>query len=223
MYEIKSVGGETKDVDVKNGVITGYFASFDNVDSDGDFFVKGAFSKTIGENQKRIYHLLQHDPSKPLGVPQVIKEDSNGLYFETKFSKEQMQVSYIKDTLNLYASGVFKEHSVGFRTIKSNREDKGRKITEVQLWEGSTVTWGANENTPFLGFKSMDDAKMIEKKLKGILNIANLSDESYYLAEIALKQLVSMVKEPSEPSKDTQQVDTHNSLIEFYKSIKINN
>lgn len=220
MYEIKSNGGSIKDIDIKNGIITGYFASFDNVDSVGDFFTKGAFNKTLKENSKRIYHLLQHDPSKPLGVPNVLSEDTKGLYFETHLSKEQLEVSYIKDSLMLYASGVFKEHSVGFRTIKADNENKGRNIKEVQLWEGSTVTWGANENTPFMGFKSKDDVNEIEKKLKSILKISQLSDETYYLAEIALKQLVSMVEPKQhspEPSKNTQEAE----LKQFINLIKI--
>lgn len=220
MYEIKSIGGTTVDVDIKNGIITGYFASFDNLDSDGDFFTKGAFNKTLKENNKRIYHLLQHDPSKPMGVPNVLNEDSKGLYFETRLTPEQLKVSYIHDSMMLYASGVFKEHSVGFRTIKADNEDKGRNIKEVQLWEGSTVTWGANENTPFMGFKSKDDVNEIEKKLKSILKISQLSDDTYYLAEIALKQLISMVEpnnHSSEPLENTQEIQ----LKQFINLIKI--
>ncbi len=44
IYNYKSFNLEVKDVDTKQGVVTGYFSAFGNVDSDGDiiknFFVK---------------------------------------------------------------------------------------------------------------------------------------------------------------------------------------
>ena len=38
-----------KDADVKLGIVTGYLASFNNLDSDNDIILPGAFTKTIAE------------------------------------------------------------------------------------------------------------------------------------------------------------------------------
>jgi phage head maturation protease len=59
-YSIKGA-----DIDASKGIVTGYFAAFNNKDSDGDIIVKGAFAKTIKErgpqsSKPRIKHLLDH-------------------------------------------------------------------------------------------------------------------------------------------------------------------
>lgn len=202
MFQVK-INGTLKDVDTKSGIITGYFAAFDNIDSDGDVFVKGAFKKTIKERgpsgANRIMHLLQHDTWRPLGRPKVLREDSKGLYFETEISK----TSYGEDAVKLYADGVFNEHSVGFNTINSEYlDEKGyNEIREVKLWEGSTVTWGANSQTPFTGFKQEDLVKRIGMLQKALRN-GTYTDNTFELLEIELEQIKSHL-EPgnhSEPS-----------------------
>ena len=46
MLLYKNLNQGISDVDVKKGIVTGYFSSFDNMDSDGDVIRKGAFTKT---------------------------------------------------------------------------------------------------------------------------------------------------------------------------------
>src|SRR4051812_12908348 len=109
-----SVSGVIKDVDVKTGTITGYFSIFGNVDSDGDMIMPGAFKRTLQNNYKRLKHLNQHRSYEPLAATKnerlSIKEDQQGLYFESVIS----QTSYGKDTILLYQDGVLDEHSIGY-------------------------------------------------------------------------------------------------------------
>jgi len=49
-YKTDSISATIKDVDGKQGIVSGYFNSFNNVDSDGDIIRPGAFTKTIAEN-----------------------------------------------------------------------------------------------------------------------------------------------------------------------------
>lgn len=218
-YEFKALTSEIKDVDVKNGIVTGYYSAFGNIDSYKDMVVRGAYAKTIAERGPKgtneILHLLQHDASKPIGKPQVLKEDSFGLYFETKIVGTTIGI----DTLKLYEGGVYNQHSVGYRVIKStyvenplDPDDYHFELNELKLYEGSTVAWGANPNTPFLDFKceTRDDAfKMIDSKLDTItkaLRIPGLSDESYHALEIQSAQIKSLYRQidslviKSEPS-----------------------
>lgn len=159
-----------KDIDEKQGKITGYFSIFGNVDSDGDMIMPGAFKKSLAEGgMKRFKHLYQHDTWKPLSGTKngnlVVKEDNTGLYFESTVS----QTSWGRDTIKLYADGVVDEHSVGFQTIRSNEKDKYRELVELKGWEGSTVTWGANSMAQVTSVKSTDDVNLLSKKMESVL------------------------------------------------------
>jgi len=209
-YQYKGIPAQVKDIDVKNGIVTGYFSQFGEVDSDGDMIVKGAFSKSIMENgpesqKQRIVHLYQHDVSKPLGKPYMLKEDDYGLYFESKI----VETSYGQDVLKLYEAGVINEHSIGFVTVKGQPKEGYMEIQEVKLFEGSTVTFGANENTPFTGFKNMDKESATEqvRRLTKAVRNGTFTDETFHLLEIQLKQLeqfiIDSLYQTPEPSQDT--------------------
>ena len=124
-------------------------------------------------------------------------------------------VSYSDDAVKLYEAGILNQHSIGFITVKSHydEEEKARVLTELKLFEGSNVTFGANPNTPFSGFKSMTPIKANDqvKRIVKMLRNGSLRDETFELLEIALKQLQKNMFElgkkslkDNEPSKDTQ-------------------
>lgn len=180
--------GTIKDIDVRKRLVSGYFSAFGNIDHDNDIIEKGAFAKSINERFEKIMYLQQHDWSKPLGRPTVLKEDDFGLYFEA----EIINTSYGEDQLKLYEAGIVKEHSIGFQTVKSdyNSESQIRTIKEVKLYEGSAVTLGANSNTPFLGFKSeLKEINEQSNKIIKMLKDGNVTDDTFMQLEFALKML----------------------------------
>lgn len=206
-----SIEATVKDVDVKTGIVTGYFAAFNNVDSHYDKIMPGAFRKTIAERgpsgSNQIKHLLEHDLEKPLGAIITLREDANGLYFESQFTTG---VKRVDDTLRFYDAGVYKEHSIGYRTIKYNfvenpddPEDFYFELTEIKLWEGSTVLWAANDKTPFTGFKSAFKTReealdSIDKKMEKVMSaikVGGLSDETYSSLEIELAKIKSLYRQ----------------------------
>lgn len=217
MLEFKDVGGSIKDVDTKNRVVTGYLSKFGNKDFDGDIIEKGAFAKSVAERRDQIFFLNQHNWKQPHGKFSVLKEDSNGLYFE---SEPLIDTSYSSDAIKLYAAGIIKEHSIGFQTIKDEMKGADRIIKEVKLYEGSNVTLGANSQTPFTGFKSSlkdveDQTKLIYKAIRN----GDFTDDTFNLLEYALKQLQKQAyelgkKALKEPSKDTQ-IEPLSILKEF--------
>jgi len=236
LIDYKNNTSSVKDVDIKKGIVTGYLSDFDTKDYDNDIIVKGAYTKSITERKNDIFFLNQHNWSQPHGKFNVLQEDSKGLYFE---SMPLINTSYSQDTLKLYEAGIIKEHSVGFITIKDEYDTKenARIIKEIKLLEGSNVTLGANPNTPFTGFKSMtltetnDQVKRIVKMLRN----GTLTDETFTLLEIALKQLQKQAynlgvksldkKEPLkdtpltvEPNiEDTKTIETINNFINTLK------
>ncbi len=226
--QYKNYNASISDLDVKNGVITGYFSEFGSPDYDGDIMERGCFKKSIAERgpngKNEIKFLWQHDSWKPLGPIQVLKEDSKGLYFEAKIS----DTTYGLDALKLYRDGVINQHSIGFQTIKSIEEQISEdkevtRITEVKLWEGSAVTWGANPNTPFNGFKGMgikekeDRIKLLVKTIRG----GDLTDETYSLIEYEILKLTSSVNETKEAVNSTSIETNPNTISEFRKLLNL--
>ncbi len=168
--QYKSITGKVKDVDEQKRIVTGFFTSTGTLDSDGDIFAEGAFKKTIKEQgpngKNRIWHLWQHDTFSPINKPYKLEETKEGTYFETYFPKH----SIADVAFSLYANGASPEHSVGFYTLDESVEKNARIIKQVKMLEGSTVLWGANENTPFTGLKAEDAADridLLEKIFKG--------------------------------------------------------
>jgi len=159
--EYKSIPVEVKDLDIKEGIVSGYWAAFSNWDDGGDMIEQGAFKKTIKERgpdakQPRVKFLFNHDRDQILGVPQVLREDDKGLYFEAKIVPTTLGM----DMLKLYEAGVITEHSIGYDAITVKYDESqvtpwgpGRILKELRLWDGSAVTWGMNSQTPTLGVK----------------------------------------------------------------------
>lgn len=232
---IESLPLTIKDVDGKKGVVTGYFANFNTIDSDGDVIKPGAFVKTIAETgplsrKPRIKHILNHNPSQPLGVLQELKEDGYGLYYESKVGSHNLGQDFIK----MIDSGLITEHSIGYRTIKFNQlkpwaewkeGEAMRELTELRLWEGSSLTaWGANMNTPLTGMKSEQKADAMAKRMdlliKALRN-GDFTDEGFDLLEIELKQIqqafIDLTHKVDQPSvKDTAEpspVDTQPIVV----------
>ena len=103
LFNVKTevLSAEIMDLNVKQGIVTGYFSKFNNVDADGDIIRPGAFTKTIKENGPesslpRIKHLLNHDPSLPLGVLTSLKEDGYGLLYESQVGSHELGEDFIK-------------------------------------------------------------------------------------------------------------------------------
>lgn len=227
-YDIKMNGGLLDDVKTEQSgrtTITGYFASFGNVDADRDMVQRGAAKKSIQESGSRVRHLLQHNAYKPMAKP-MIEEDENGVRFESVIDQNQMKVQYISDTVNLYKSGVYDEHSFGFITDKSYYDEdmQANIITELKFIEGSTVTWGANSQTPFTGFKSMtttEQLSTLDKRIDKIckaLRTGGLSDEMYIQLEIELQQIKSLIHKQKPFDKGTS--DTIEPIVKSIQSFR---
>ena len=208
-YSIKSIDADIKDIDTVKGVVTGYFSSFGNVDSDGDMILPGAFKKTLQENgpesiKQRILHLYQHDATRPVAKPSVLKEDMKGLYFESTIAKTRDGL----DLLEMYEKGIIDEHSIGFRTVKEQKKDNHNELIELKLWEGSSVTWGANPETPFMGMKSLTPQQAFNKLdlyIKAIRS-NNLSEDGAIQLELMFNQIKNYIHSllpPTEPVKST--------------------
>lgn len=221
-----------KDVDGKKGIVTGYFAAFNNVDADGDVIRKGAFERTIRENgpksaKPRIKHLMNHNTSEPLGLLLEMKEDDKGLYYESKLGTHSLGQDFVK----MVESGLITEHSIGYRVIKRNQlqdyegymKNPGRgwfELVELKMFEGSSLTaWGANPNTPITGMKTELQVQNVNNRIdllcKALRN-GTFTDETFDLLEIELRQLqqfnIDLLTQTTETAKASQPVETQKAI-----------
>ncbi len=164
-----------KDMDMKEGIVTGYAASFGTLDSDRDIIMQGAFSKTIKEQgpkstQPRIKHLLNHNTSQPIGNPLSLMEDANGLLYESKIGTNAIAVDFLK----MVDSGLITEHSIGYSIVRKTTinpdadwKEQKTQLHELKLFEFSSLTaWGANQYTPLIGVKSL---KSVEDRIANLI------------------------------------------------------
>lgn len=123
-------------------MVEGYASLFGLADQGGDIVQKGAYaaslSRLAGRGEK-VRMLWQHDPAQPIGVWDEVREDANGLWVKGRILTE---VEKGREAAALLQAGAIDGLSIGYRTVKANRDDKGRRLlAELELWEVSLVTF----------------------------------------------------------------------------------
>jgi hypothetical protein len=167
---------------------------------------------------------------QPLGKLTTLKEDSIGLYYESKIGTHLIG----QDFLKMAESGLVTEHSIGFRTLDDKKSQEGNEIIHVQLYEGSSLTgWGSNENTPLTGMKALTNETLIErlKSFEQFIRKTTATDESIELCILHIKQLYAELQNKSgelaqavdlpatkaEVKDNTQFINNINTIFELWK------
>lgn len=199
---IDTVMDSVLDVDTEKRTVKAVWSRMGNIDLDMDIMAAGCFNRTISQRgpsgKNQIWSLVDHNPSikSALGKPSELYVEGDMLIAVTKIVETEIG----EDVIKLYNEGVINEHSVGFKTINSTMDDKSgvRTITEVMLYEGSAVLWGANPETPTLGMKSehKNDPQTLVKrleKLQAAFKNGLFTDETFSLMEIEIKQIQAQI------------------------------
>jgi len=130
----------------EDGEFEGYLSTFGNVDRGMDMVMPGAFRRTLKERKLSSIKLLRdHDTRKVIGKWLSMDEDDRGLKVRGKLFAGTVQLA--TETLALMREGALDAMSIGYRTIKAQwDEEQGvRKLLDLDLWEGSIVTFPMNE------------------------------------------------------------------------------
>lgn len=229
---------KVKDVDYKGRTVIIYPSAFNDKDSDGDVILPGAFKKTISENgpdsrQPRIKHLRQHITSELVGKPKVMQEDSKGLLVHSLIANTTLG----NDVLKLYELDLY-EHSIGFQIPqgKTRKEGSTNYISEIKLFEYSSVTWGAQADTPLVGIKSLSKDDQLAslgtriERLSKAFSRGTFTDELFGLLDIEIKQLQQaysdIVNPPSQlrfpvGAQDSDNAEAIYLLNVFKKALRI--
>ena len=203
-FEVKNVLDSVKDVDTVSRKVKVVISRMGNKDLDGDIIQPGAFTKTISERgpggSNLIWHLTDHKPDlkSAIGKFSEIYTENDTLVGITNIPN----TTWGNDVMEFYKSGMINQHSIGFRTIKEEQVNKGEdsynSITEIMLYEGSAVLWGANPLTPTLSVgKSATkedlntEFEQLQKEWSLLLKSVksgNFTDETFELIEVRINQ-----------------------------------
>ncbi|NHB77950.1 HK97 family phage prohead protease [Rhodobacter calidifons] len=123
-------------------LVEGYASLFGKTDQGGDIVQKGAYAaslKRLAARGGRVKMLWQHDPGQPIGVWDEVREDATGLWVKGRILTE---VERGREVAALVQAGAIDGLSIGYRTVKAERDRKGRRLlSELELWEVSLVTF----------------------------------------------------------------------------------
>jgi HK97 family phage prohead protease len=233
-YNLKASSIGIRDFDEGSRKVAMYLSKFDIIDSDTDIIRKGAFTKSIQErgpgsnSNRKIAFLRYHNWEKPIGKFLELNEDETGLFAVAQLS----QSSDGTDAMADYKDGIIREHSIGFQYIQDKIKfiDMGDSsyfdVTEVKLYEGSAVLFGANEFTNTVQVSKAEDKISYALKLHDEINLigkalasGNGTDERLYSLEMKLKFLNARL---FELAKSEPFVKEHSPIIEPIESPTFN-
>lgn len=164
--EVKFAGGAP--VLSEGQVIEGYASLFGLTDQGGDAVMPGAFAASLarlGAKGDKVRMLWQHDPTRPIGVWDEIREDEQGLWVKGRLLPE---VAQAREAAALIQAGAIEGLSIGYRTIRAERDRTGRRmLAEVELWEVSLVT-----------FPMLPEAKVGRKEADDLREVAALFQQA---------------------------------------------
>jgi uncharacterized protein len=113
----------------------GYAAVFDRPDRGGDVVRPGAFARSLGRGTGAVPLLWQHDPARPIGRIEYLKEDKRGLRVIARLSAGRAG----EEAAALLKDGAVRGLSFGYRVRRASGEAP-RELTELDLVEVSLVT-----------------------------------------------------------------------------------
>jgi phage head maturation protease len=227
IYEKKYFSLKALDVDTATRQVKVAIAQMEDVDRDNDVFAKTAFDRTIKakgpQGSNELWHLLDHTPTSFSALSKFSEVYKDGIYI-VGVSKYKDSFAWREVAWPLYEGGDFTQHSVGFRTLKSENRGDYREITEVELWEGSAVLWGAQPDTPTIGVtkgitvqeRSKDLQSRLNRLCKFIQSCQDI-DESKSLIEIEFKQIQQQLvdlENSTQPAEKAPDPEVKEAIVE---------
>ena len=122
--------------------IAGYASLFGAADQGGDVVVEGAYGASLqrlARARSGVKMLWQHDPTRPIGVWDEVREDGKGLWVKGRLL---LEVQAAREAHVLLQAGAIDGLSIGYRTLRSEKAAGGQRLLhEIELWEVSLVTF----------------------------------------------------------------------------------
>ncbi len=113
----------------------GYAAIFGRPDRGGDVVRAGAFARSAKRGPGAVPLLWQHEPARPIGRVEYLKEDKRGLRVIGRLSKGAAG----REAAALLKEGAVRGLSFGYR-VRASEGAGPRELTDLELVEVSLVT-----------------------------------------------------------------------------------
>jgi hypothetical protein len=114
----------------------GYAAVFGHPDRGGDVVKPGAFARALKREAGAVPLLWQHEPGRPIGRIEYLKEDKRGLRVIGRLS----QGAAGREAAALLKDGAVGGLSFGYRVREAHGEQP-RELRDLELVEVSLVTF----------------------------------------------------------------------------------
>jgi uncharacterized protein len=200
--------------------VRGYLAVWNEPDDRGTAPVRGAFLKSIQERgpkslaKQKILFLWFHDLKEPIGQFTELEEDDYGLRFAAVID----EIPEGDRALKQIRSGTLNQFSYGFLYVWDKMEYIEERnvviMREVDLWEGSVVSYGSQKETfairsvEQLEAQRNDVAEELEEFVRTLprtkqMELRQLLTRQTALAQIEPDSLLSSLKEEQAAKKVT--------------------
>lgn len=164
--ETKAQAGELGSI-APDGSFEGYAALFGRVDLGRDLIAPGAFARSLAERgTSGVRMLFQHDPAEPIGTWTEIVEDARGLLVRGRLT---LDVARAREVLALMRAGAIDGLSIGFRAVEGRTDPRSRvrRLTRIDLWEISIVTFPMQPDARIAGVKQFGLAGLADAMRRG--------------------------------------------------------
>lgn len=128
--------------------VTGYAATYDNVDLGGDVILPGAFDGWLASGSKTRF-LHSHRPDRVLGTVRSMTSDGRGLKVTAQISKTPLG----EETYTLLKDGAIDSFSIGYITNDSEMKNGVRQLKDLDLPEVSLVAIPMNPQATVTAWK----------------------------------------------------------------------
>jgi HK97 family phage prohead protease len=210
---------EYKALEGDSGAFTGLASVYGNVDQHGDIVMPGAFAKSIAAKGNEIPLLWQHRMDMPIGMGRLVDSDQ-GLILHGQLA---LDVAAARECYALMKARVVKGLSIGYEVVAEKVEGAVRRLTEIDLWEVSAVTFPANRLAQVTTVKDVADLAR-ELKAGRVLSAENMRRLQSALTELsellAAAQPPASDEPPAEPSATAAAADDSAEVAELVAAFK---
>lgn len=159
-----------KEIDIENGVFSGYASVFGVVDSYGEVVEKGAFLDSLALKMPKL--LWQHTWKQPIGYYLEAYEDNYGLFVKGQLLIDDITTA--KEAFALLKTNSIDGLSIGYNIIEEELAENGIKILrKLDLLEVSIVTFPANQEATILSVKSENEAEKAKSSLDRLAQLVS--------------------------------------------------
>jgi hypothetical protein len=202
---------EFKATDEK-GNFQGVLSTYGNEDFVGDVCDPGCFDNSIRTRGSKLPFLWQHLSIEPIGSL-IVTDTKDNLAVDGHFN---MGVQRGREAFSLLKAGDVNGLSIGFQLIDADYIDGVRHLKEIDLIEGSFVTFPANP-------AAMAEAKMISKSSKAALRKQISAVGGFKLLDKTVqKKLMKAVDEALEEEEEKEEEENPDDQTDDPESDEVN-